>query len=50
MKLFLLIIPFLGIQCISASYLKKSTLRHHADKKEAASFQLFPGNLLFSLN
>lgn len=50
MKLFLLLIPFLGIHCLSAACFQKTKTPQRAEKKEAATYQMLPANLFMSFN
>jgi hypothetical protein len=50
MKLFFLLIPFLGINCISSAFAHKKEQQQPVEKKEAVSYQMLPGNLLFTIN
>ena len=52
MKLFFLLIPFLGVQCIPSAFAHKKELPKKVEKVEKVrvSCPLIPGNLLISIN
>jgi len=45
MKLFLLLIPFMGIHCITSACFQKPAATKPIEKKEVVAFQLLPGTL-----
>ena len=49
MKLFFLLIPFMGIYMTSA-FAQKKELPQSAEEKETVHYRMMPGNLLFSFN
>jgi hypothetical protein len=50
MKLFFLMIPLLGVHCITTAYFQKIKERKAEVKKETVAFQILPGNLLMQFN
>jgi hypothetical protein len=50
MKLFLLLIPFIGINCITSAFAHKKEQQQPVEKKETVNYQMLPGNLLFTIN
>ena len=50
MKLFFLLIPFVGINCITSAFAHKQKQSSRVEKKEAVNYQIVPGNLLFGFN
>ncbi|MGN6163012.1 MAG: hypothetical protein ACTHOF_00590 [Flavisolibacter sp.] len=50
MKLFILLIPFLGVHCICAACFQKTNVSKPVEKKEATTYQMLPANLLFQFN
>ncbi|MGZ3839442.1 MAG: hypothetical protein ACXVMS_04575 [Flavisolibacter sp.] len=50
MKLFILLIPFLGMHCLSAAFFHRTGKTQAIEKKETASFRMLPANLLFQFN
>ena len=50
MKLFFLMIPFLGVHCICAACFQKKKVSKPVEKKETVTYQMLPANLLFQFN
>jgi hypothetical protein len=50
MKLFFLMIPLLGVHCITTACFQKIRERKPDVKKEIVAFQILPGNLLMHFN
>jgi hypothetical protein len=50
MKLFFLLIPFLGIQCITSAWCQEKRQSPSVEKKEIVAYQILPGNLLLQFN
>ncbi|HJW16302.1 MAG TPA: hypothetical protein VJ499_04245 [Flavisolibacter sp.] len=50
MKLFFLMIPLLGVHCITSACFREIRERKPEVKKETVAFQILPGNLLMHFN
>jgi hypothetical protein len=50
MKLFFLLIPFLGIHCMIPAGLHQAKKPVCVEKKEAGTYQMLPANLFMQLN